>query len=30
GHPTVATILARLSLQFENTKEERDSRFYFQ
>ncbi|MCI83375.1 hypothetical protein A2U01_0104651, partial [Trifolium medium] len=24
GHPTVTAILARLSLQFENAKEERD------
>ncbi|MCI52961.1 hypothetical protein A2U01_0074207, partial [Trifolium medium] len=30
GHPTVTTILAQLSLQFENAKKERDNRFYLQ
>ncbi|MCI64285.1 hypothetical protein A2U01_0085543, partial [Trifolium medium] len=30
GYPTVTTILARLLLQFENVKEERDSRFNLQ
>ncbi|MCI96910.1 hypothetical protein A2U01_0118210 [Trifolium medium] len=30
GHPAVMAILARLTLQLENSKEERYNRFYFQ